>query len=248
MRGEGERTQEQGSRVMYRRETDVGDKARTRTSVGKGTASLGGPQLAGAEADPLAGVGAGRVHEVLEASDEAALETFVLGFRELGDDHAQDDNRESELVGRKIRASQALEEVGVVCVANEVDGARAVDGQNLRPDEDEGLANVLGRALEELQDVGEDSDRQGVIDRPGSHVEEASKEVQGPEPVGLRQEDLKDDGQDGRLCLLPASELKPNFKGCQLLHKESGRLVLDRVRRQHGGELGEADFNSKVPR
>lgn len=70
------------------------------------------------------------------------------------------------------------------------DLAAPVQGQDLGPDEDQGLAQVRGCGLQQLEDVWEDADREGQVHSPAAHVQEAPQQHQGSQPVHLTQQHL----------------------------------------------------------
>mmetsp|Transcript_31532 Transcript_31532/g.88457 ORF Transcript_31532/g.88457 Transcript_31532/m.88457 type:complete len:227 (-) Transcript_31532:143-823(-) len=132
----------------------------------------------------------------------------------------------------------------------------AIHRQNFRPDEHQHLPKVVGRGLQELQDIRKDPNGQGEVNGPRSQVEEARQQAEGAEPVGLAQQDLEDNGQllgrthtggGGRL----RRKLKPRFKRGELVGKE--RVLCQAVgdRASLGGDRGElrqAEVRGEVPR
>ena len=48
-----------------------------------------------------------------------------------------------------------------------------------------------GIGLEEFEHIGIDANWQDQVDRPGPQVQEPAQQVQGPQPMSLRQKNLK---------------------------------------------------------
>ncbi len=48
-----------------------------------------------------------------------------------------------------------------------------------------------GIGLQKFEDIGIDADRKNEVDRPGPQVQEPAQQVQGTQPMGLRQKNLK---------------------------------------------------------
>ena len=68
--------------------------------------------------------------------------------------------------------------------------AAPVQGQDLGPDEDQGLAQVGGCGLQQLEHIWEDADREGQVHGPAAHVQETPQQHQGSQPVHLTQQHL----------------------------------------------------------
>lgn len=65
-----------------------------------------------------------------------------------------------------------------------------IDGKYLGPDEDEKRPQLLG-ALQQLEYVREDADRESQVDGPGSEVKEPAEQLQGSQSVHLAQQYLR---------------------------------------------------------
>ena len=69
--------------------------------------------------------------------------------------------------------------------------AGAIEGEDLGPDEDKRGAQLQRSRLQQLQDIGEDANRERQVHSPVSHVQEASQQLQRPQPVHLTQQHLQ---------------------------------------------------------
>lgn len=73
--------------------------------------------------------------------------------------------------------------------------APRVEGEDLGPYEDEDLVEVDRVGLQQLQDVGEDADRQRQLHCPGTLVDKPAQEHQGLQAVLLAEQDLRGVGR-----------------------------------------------------
>ena len=64
--------------------------------------------------------------------------------------------------------------------------AHRVNGQNFGPNEGQGRPLLLGAALEQLQDVGENADRKCGQHGPGAKVNKAGKQFKSANSVDLK--------------------------------------------------------------
>lgn len=66
---------------------------------------------------------------------------------------------------------------------------------NLGPDENQERPELPGRALQQLEDVGEDADTEGEVHRPGPEVQESPQQIQCPQSVSLAEVSIYDQCQ-----------------------------------------------------
>mmetsp|Transcript_11371 Transcript_11371/g.47595 ORF Transcript_11371/g.47595 Transcript_11371/m.47595 type:complete len:220 (-) Transcript_11371:405-1064(-) len=188
--------------------------------------------------------------QVAEADlHESRLRAHRLALRMPVGDDREDKRSHRALLAGHLRRVEEPDEVHVPVVFHEVQLAASVQCEDLGPDEDEDLPKIRRRRLQQLEDVRENSHGEREVDSPRSHVEEPPEQHQGAEPVRLREEHLKHDGQLlGRGFTLRAV-LQPNLERRELFGEKRARRKLDvRVPGDKRRQLEQANLHRHVPR
>ena len=76
-------------------------------------------------------------------------------------------------------------------ILDKIDLAAGVEQEYLRPNSNEDMFVFIDRALEELQNIWEDTNGQSEIDRGVPQIEELAKQGKGSDSMSLGQQDLQ---------------------------------------------------------
>ena len=123
------------------------------------------PQVSEAEDDPTTDTGVRVCEEVGGDQEKVAVETSCLSVLTVAHDDSEDKGGERALFSRS-GGRENREEIDLAVLLDEVHLTGLVNGEDLGPDADEGFLEFRTWALEELEDIREDSNRERLVDCP----------------------------------------------------------------------------------
>ena len=158
--------------------------------------------------------------------------------------------------GRTLVFEEMVDEVAAVFDLTQVGRHAAIECEDLCPNEDEHLAQLLARRLQQLEDVRKDADTEREIDRPRAIIHETRQQLQGAESMIGREENLQHDRQLHRWRTVRTAGA---LAECVVRRRvepylESGQLILEEGRRRERRAvlreslaLTECDVTGEIP-